>query len=145
MTSWTSKKVLGYFDGNDYYILITNPNETPAKIRVRLEETDVSKEYSLKPRGFLVIELHKEKEFEGKRGNVIVDSDVGLVIEWGSKLCKKCKRAPLELRLITEGMKDGFKITYEWFCRKCSYKETEGTVVMVKKDGKLELTYQPAQ
>ena len=146
MTSWTSKSVLGLYEGDDLYIIITNPNETEAKIRVSLQdEPSVKKEYKLKPRGFMIIELHKEKEFEGKRGIVIVESDVGLIIDWGARLCKRCKRSALELRLISEGQKDGYRIMYEWVCKKCGYKEYEGTLVAVRKDGGLELAFQPAQ
>ncbi len=145
MTSWTSKTVLGLYEGDDFYIIITNYNETEAKIRVSLQnDPNVKKEYKLKPRGSIIIELHKEKEFEGKRGIVVVESDVGLNIDWGARLCRKCKRSALELRLISEGLKDGFKIMYEWVCKKCGYKEFEGTLVAVRKDGGLELTFQSA-
>jgi len=146
MTSWTSKTVLGLYEGDDFFIIITNPNEAGAKIRVSLQDQpEVKKEYKLRPRGSMIIELHKEKEFQGKRGIVVVESDVGLIIDWGAKLCKKCKRAALELRIISEGQRNGYKLMYEWVCRKCGYKEFEGTLEVVKKDGGVELTFKPAQ
>jgi len=142
----TTKMTLGLYDGGPFYILLTNPNALEANVKIYLkEDPEVKKEFKMRPREHATVELSSEDAFKGKIGTVMVEADVGLIIDWGEYLCPKCKRATLELKpkRIDEG--EGFVVVYEWVCKKCGYRETEGKLVAVRRDGGVELTFQPSK
>ena len=142
----TTKMTLGLYDGSTFYILLTNPNALEANVRIYLkEDPEAKKEFKMKPRGHEIIELSSEEPFKGKKGTVMVEADVGLIIDWGEHLCPKCKRATLELKPKRIDEANTFTVIYEWICKKCGYREVEGRIEAVRKDGGVELTFKPAK
>ncbi len=143
----TTRLTLGLYEGNDFYVLITNPNALDANVKVYLkEDPQTSYSFKMKPREFKIVELHKLDQFKGKRGTVMVEADVGLLVEFGERLCNKCKRGTLEFMPVKISDPSGnFEIRYEWVCRKCGNKEIEGVLRAVKKDGGVEVTFQPSK
>ncbi|NPA85028.1 MAG: hypothetical protein GXO07_03370 [Crenarchaeota archaeon] len=142
----TTKMTLGLYDGGTFYVLLTNPNALEANVKIYLKENpEASKEFKMRPRGHETVELSSEEKFKGKKGTVMVEADVGLIIDWGEYLCTKCKRATLELKPKRIDENGKFTIVYEWVCKKCGHRELEGRIEAVKKDGGVELTFKPAK
>ena len=143
----TMRLTLALYEGDDFYVLLTNPNALDANVKIYLkEDPQTSYAFKMKPREFKVVELHKLDQFKGKRGTVMVEADVGLLVEFGERLCSKCKRGTLEFIPVKIADPSGnFEVKYEWVCRKCGHKEVEGTLRAVKKDGGLELAFEPSK
>ncbi len=137
--SITSRVSLGYYEGTPITIILTNPNDPTAEVRIVIEgeEKVVYQQFKLKSRETKIIEV---KDID-KKGLIVVETNMGLIIQWGEYLCPKCKKSVMEFRLERE---DGV-VKYKWICPKCKYEFVEAEVRIRKKDEGLELEYVPLQ
>ncbi len=137
--SITSRVSLGYYEGTPITIILTNPNDPTAEVRIVIEDTEkvVYQQFKLKSRETRIIEV---KDID-KKGVIVVETSMGLIIQWGEYLCPKCKRSVMEFKL--ESGEDSIK--YKWTCVRCGYEFNEAEVKVRKKDEGVEIEYVPLQ
>lgn len=137
--SITSRVSLGYYEGTPITIILTNPNDPTAEVRIVIEgdEKVVYQQFKLKSRETKIVEV---KDID-KKGVLVVETNMGLIIQWGEYLCPKCKKSVMEFKLEKE---DG-GVKYKWVCPRCKFEFAEAEVRVRKRDEGVEIEYVPLQ